>query len=328
VARAASTTVTIVDVARRAGVSKSTASRALAGEGRVSPGALERVARAAVELSFVPNPAARALVTTRGTRLVVGVVSPGPTLAVDAYLGRVISAAASLCEPERIGVGLQAFPLTGPNPLPALMSDPTVQGVVLVNTTEALLQAVQPDFAGRVVSIGIGSVFVPSVDVDNGAGSAAVVRHLVKSGRRRIVMITGPHWLPCARRSVRAYTDVVRAAGLTTRIVRGDFTAESGRIATMAALRRWPDLDAVVAICDATALGAIAELRSRSIAVPSDVAVVGFDDIPFAEFAGLTTATHPVERIAEAATRAVLESRPRRPDDIVFSSDLVLRQSA
>jgi DNA-binding LacI/PurR family transcriptional regulator len=141
-------------------------------------------------------------------------------------------------------------------------------------------------------------------------------------------MITGPQWLPCARRSVRAYTQVLAEAGLSTRLAKGDFTAAGGRLAMIRALRRWPDLDAVFAICDATALGAIAELRSRAIAVPADVAVVGFDDIPFAEFAGLTTATHPVERIAEAATRSVLDSRSGRPDDVVFSSALVLRQSA
>lgn len=326
--RTASGAVTIIDVARRAGVSKSTASRALAGDSHVSADALERVGRAAAELSFVPNPAARALVTTRGTRVVIGVVSPEPAIAVDPYLGRVISAAASLCEPERIGVGLQVFPLTGPNPLPALMSDPTVQGVVLVNTTDALLQGVSQKFASRVVSIGIGSKLVPAVDVDNAAGSAAVVRHLVDSGRRRIAMITGPQWLPCARRSIRSYSQVLRAAGLATRIVEGDFTSAGGGRAVVRALERWTDIDAVFAICDATALGAIAELRFRGIAVPSDVAVVGFDDIPFAEFAGLTTATHPVEQIAAAATRCLLDARSTRPADLLFSSELVLRQSA
>ena len=105
----------------------------------------------------------------------------------------------------------------------------------------------------------------------------------------------------------------MRDAGLQPRTLVADFTSESGRIATAEVLRRWPDVDAILAVCDATALGVMTELRARHIDVPGDIAVAGFDDIPFAQFSQLTTATHPVEAIAEAATRAVLEASPSRP---------------
>jgi DNA-binding LacI/PurR family transcriptional regulator len=319
---------TIIDVANLAGVSKSTASRVLTGTGRVSSAAVAVVTRAADELHYVANPAARALITMSGTRVVVGAVSPRATLSIDAYLSQVVSAAAAACGPERIGVGLQALSLAGPDPFAELGRDPTVQGVVLVNTTSSVLAAAGRALPGRIVSIGVGSAAVPSIDVDNGAGAETIVRHLLESGRRRIAMVTGPQWLPCIRRPVTAYQQLMRDAGLSTRIVAGDFTPESGRTAAAAALRRWPDLDAIVAICDDTALGVLAELRSRGVEVPGDVAVVGFDDIPFAEFAGLTTATHPVERIADTAARTLLQGRTDRAADVVFGSELVLRQSA
>jgi len=319
---------TIYDVARRAGVSKSTASRVLTGQQRVSPEAVEQVKRAAVELGYVRNPAALAMSTSNGTRVVIGVVSPRSQLVVDDYLCRVVATAARVCAAERIGVGLEAFALNGPDSFDALARDPTVHGVLLINTTESVLNAVDHRFAGRVVSIGVGSNLVPAIDVDNYLGARAIMCRLVDSGRRRIAMVTGPRWMPCLDRMTRAYTQVMSAAGLPKRTVVGGFTAESGQRATDAILRRWPDVDAVFAVCDATALGVIAELRARHIDVPGDVAVAGFDDSELAHYAELTTATHPVEAIGEAATRAVLAARTTRPPDMYFPSQLVARRTA
>ena len=319
---------TIYDVARRAGVSKSTASRVLTGQQRVSPAAVEQVTRAAVELGYVRNPAALALTTSSGTRVVIGVVSPRSQLVVDEYLCRVVATAARVCAAERIGVGLEAFALTGPDPFDALARDPTVHGVLLINTTESVLNAVDHRFAGRVVSIGVGSSLVPAIDVDNYLGACAIMCRLVESGRRRIAMVTGPRWMPCLDRMTRAYTEVMSAGGLPKRTVVGGFSAESGQRATDAILRHWPDVDAIFAVCDATALGVIASLRARHIDVPGDVAVAGFDDTEFAQYAELTIATHPVEAIAEAATRAVLAARATRPPDMYFPSQLVARRTA
>jgi len=243
-------------------------------------------------------------------------------------LARVVSTAAKLCAAERIGVTVQPLWLTGADPVSTFAHDPTVHGTILVNSTKAILAAVDRHLAGRVVSIGVGSPLVPVVDVDNYTSALATTRHLIESGRRRIAMVSGPRWLPCTDRLTRAYKHVMREAGLPTRTVVADFTAESGRVAANKVLQRWPDVDAIFAVCDATALGVMAELRARHIDVPSDVAVAGFDDIAFAQFSGLTTATHPVEAIAEAATRAVLEASAQRPPDVFFASHLVLRMTA
>lgn len=96
------------------------------------------------------------------------------------------------------------------------------------------------------------------------------------------------------------------------------------------ALRRWPDLDGVFATCDAAALGALGVLLGRGIRVPHDVAVAGFDDVPFAALSrpGLTTSTHPVGQIAATAALSLLEptAADRLPNR--FGSELVLRETA
>ncbi|RZU76534.1 LacI family transcriptional regulator [Micromonospora kangleipakensis] len=320
---------TLEDVARAAGVSRSTASRVIAGTGFASPAARDRVVAAADRLGYVPNQAARALVRGAGVRLVIAVTGADATVLDDPYVDRVVGAAARVCAPHGIGVALEWLSLRAPTGLRRLGEDRGVCGMVLVNTTEPVLDAVPAGLRGRVASIGIGSATVPSFDVDNGGGADAVLRHLHDSGRRRIAMVTGPRWLSCAGRSVTAYRALMRAAGLPVRLVAGDFTAARGGRAALEVLTRWPETDAIFAASDATAFGVISALRGRGLRVPGDVAVAGFDDIPYAAVStpALTTATHPVRRIATAAATAVLDGR-RVPPVTAFPSTLVARESA
>ena len=321
--------VTLEHVALAAGVSRATASRALTGSGPASAGVRQRVQAAADRLGYVPDLVARALVNGRGTRLVVAVSGPGDDLVECPYLSRVVASAASVCTPEGLGVALQWVPLDTPEPvLDALGRDRSVAGVVLVNTTARMLGAVPPQLRGRIVSIGEGSRDVPLVDVDGTSAAAGLTAHLLGSGRRHVAMLAGPSWLPCSLRPVAAYRATMRAAGLPERVVVGDYSTPSGRRGAAEALRRWPDTDALHAVCDEVALGAMQTLRALGRQVPGDVAVTGFDDLPAAEFSGpgLTTATHPVERIAAAATRAALTRADDGPQ--FFPSELVLRESA
>jgi DNA-binding LacI/PurR family transcriptional regulator len=321
--------VTLEEVARAAGVSRATASRALTGTDAVSTPARERVRAVAARIGYAPDPLARALAAGTGTRLVVAVAGPGPEVLDCHYAERVLAAVAAVGHPVGVGASLHWIPLDRPAELQRIAADRSVHGVVLVNSTETLLAAVPAALHGRVVSIGIGSAQVPAVDVDNGGAAAAMVRHLVATGRRRIAMITGPRWMPCSWRMVDAYRDAVREAGASPRIVPGGFDAADGRAGALEVLRRWPDTDAIFAVCDATALGAVAALRGLGVRVPGDVAVAGFDDVPAAAWSGptLTTATHPVRSIASAAAAAVLHAGDREPHTC-FPSELVLRESA
>jgi DNA-binding LacI/PurR family transcriptional regulator len=198
-----------------------------------------------------------------------------------------------------------------------------VAAVVLAGHDRGSLPA---GLRGRIALIGAGITGAARADVDSAAGVGALVRHLYATGRRRIALVGGPPWLAAARAPHDAYASIVLAAGLPLRTVPGDFTARRGRTAAGRILRRWPDTDAVVAVSDATALGVLQGLAGVGVRIPSDVALTGFDDIPLAGAVhpALSTATHPVERIAAAAARAALSGRT---DAEIFPSRLVLRAS-
>lgn len=327
--RSARRVTTLEDVARAAGVSRSTASRVIAGTGPASAATRDRVRAAADHLGYAPDQVAKSLVTGAGYRLVVAVAGMGPQVLDDPYVSRFLAGAAGAGAPHGVGVSLEWLPLPGPGRLPELAADRSVRGVLLLNATEEILASVPAALHGRVVSVGIGSRTVPSFDIDNAGGANAILRHLYASGRRRIAMITGPDWMPCTQRPVVAYRIMMREAGLAPRLVPGDFTAAGGRRGAREVLRRWPDTDAIFAISDAPALGALAVLRAEGIRVPGDIAVAGFDDIPFAALSApaLTTATHPVDRIAAGAAAALLD-RVRLPPVTAYPSELVLRESA
>jgi DNA-binding LacI/PurR family transcriptional regulator len=319
---------TLEDVARAADVSRATASRALAGS--ASTPARARVHDAARQLGYSTNPVARALASGSGLRLAVVVHGRRADVLDDPYTDRVVAAAARAAAPQGVGVSASWLPMdrSAPRLLERLGEDRGVCGVILVNTTERVLAALPASLRGRVVSIGVGATGVPSFDVDNGGAATAILNHMYGTGRRRIAMVTGPAWLPCTARPVDAYRDLMAATGSPVRLVSGDFSAHSGHCAAAEIMRRWPDTDAVYAISDAPALGVLAALGGSGVDVPGDVAVAGFDDIPFAELSrpALTTASHPVSRIATAAAEAVLSGRPA-PPVTSFASELIRRHS-
>jgi DNA-binding LacI/PurR family transcriptional regulator len=321
--------VTLEDVARKAGVSRATASRVITGDGPTSPQARDRVNAAVETLGYIPDAAARALSGGHGFRLVVAVTGHSPRVLHDPYVDRFVAAAAATCTPRGIGVSLQWLPYTDPGQVRRLAEDRSTRAVLLLNTTNALLHAVPAALAGRIVSIGVGSRRIPVFDVDLAGATTAMLHHVYDKGRRRIAMVSGPAWMPCIARSVETYRALMHAGGLPFRLVRSDFTADGGMAAARKVLCRWPDTDAVLAGNDAMALGIIAALRGQGRDIPADIAVCGFDDIPFAVLSTptLTTSTHPVDRIATAATIAALDGGCASPATY-YPSQLICRESA
>ncbi|MCG8926328.1 LacI family DNA-binding transcriptional regulator [Lentzea sp. CC55] len=322
-------TATLDDVARAAGVSRATASRVITGQGPASPRARDRVTAAVTALGYVPDASARALVTRTGTRLAIAVIGHTAAVLDDPYVGRVLTSAAHVAAEREVGVSLHWLPLDDPGSLARLADGRGLGGLVVVNPTRPALETVPRRLRGRVAAVGVGTRDVPSFDVDNRAGTDGVVRHLVRTGRQRIAMVTGPSWLPCCDRAVEAYRQVLRETGGEPRVVQGDFTAARGADAAIEVMGRWPDTDAVFALSDLTALGVLDGLHALGVRVPGDVAVAGFDDIAFAGLSrpALTTSTHPVEEIATAAATSVLD-RGNGARATFYPSRLVVRDSA
>jgi DNA-binding LacI/PurR family transcriptional regulator len=313
------------DVARRACVSRSTASRVLSGTGPTSASARERVLAAAADLGYAPHPVARMLASGSGTRIVLAIRDGRASARSDPFFARVTAVVAAEADTAGLGVALRWVPLDCAGTLAELAADRSVAALLLIGHSRRVLDSLPPALTGRTAVIGLGFDRVPSADVDSPAGFRALLNHLHRQGRRRVVLLGGPRWLAASQAPIEVYGQFARAANVPPRVISGNVTRSRGRAAARRILHDWPDTDAIVAITDALALGVLDELRSQGIRVPDDIAVTGFDDTPLAATARLTSATHPVEQIAAAATTAALTGSAGAH---IFPSRPVLRQTA
>jgi DNA-binding LacI/PurR family transcriptional regulator len=313
----------LTEVARRAGVSVATASRVLSGRGPASAASRDAVHEAATVLGFVPHPVARRLARGDGTRVLFAVRDRRADILRDPFVTRAATAMAAATDADGLGVTVRHLPLDASSELDRMATDRSVAAVVLAGHDQDLIGHLPVALRGRFCAIGAGGA-----DVDSASGISALLRHLHTAGRRRTALVGGPPWLAASRAPLDAYAELMREAGQPVRVVAGDFTSARGHAAARSILRRWPDTDAIVAVSDTTALGVLQALAAAGVRVPDDIAVTGFDDVPFAAsaFPALTTATHPVEAIAAAAAQAALSGSP--PVARLFPSHPVLRATA
>ncbi|MEV6929058.1 LacI family DNA-binding transcriptional regulator [Dactylosporangium sp. NPDC051485] len=320
----------LADVARVAGVSRATASRAMNGLPGTTDTVRQRVREAAVQLGFEPHPAARALATgrtavTRPERIEILIVDPDPAaLSAKPFYSRVLTGAMRALDGQDIA--LQVRRVAAP---PAGADDPPF-GRVLINMPAA---AAAPDRRRtRTIALGEAAPGIPFVAPDNYGGGHQAAMHLVATGRRRIGAVFGPP-TPCARERKTGFLHALAAAGQDVVSIDGDFTRPAAYAAAHELLARHPHLDAVFAACDVSAMGVLQALRETGRRVPGDVAVVSFDGSALAEAADLSSVYMPVEEEAAAAIRHLIDPAlptPRRlPTTLTLrSSSLTLRSSS
>ncbi|HSE72603.1 MAG TPA: LacI family DNA-binding transcriptional regulator [Nocardioidaceae bacterium] len=335
----ASSSPTLDEVARLAGVSRATASRAINGGTRVSPRAQAAVAAAVRTLGYSPNPAARSLVTRRTDSIALVVPEPDDRVFSDPFFaGTLRGVSRVLTEHDLQMVLLLAQP--GP------ASERTLRYLRGRHVDGALITSHHRDdrLAGRMAGIGLPCVFggrpwsdserVTYVDVENVAGGRLAATALLERGCRSIATITGPLDMTAAVDRLDGWREALAAAGVRhDRVVNGDFTFEGGERATRELLAAHPDIDGIFAASDLMASAALSVLAETGRRVPDDVAVVGFDDIGGAERTSppLTTLRNPVTEMAEQMTRMLLQQihgqAAATPVRLVMPTRLVRRQS-
>ncbi|MEU7989811.1 LacI family DNA-binding transcriptional regulator [Streptosporangium canum] len=323
---------TLEKVAARAGVSRATASRVVNGSTRVAPRIREAVNRAVEELGYVPNQAARSLVTQRADSIALVFPEPATRVFSDdpTFAGIIRGVSLEIEEADKQLVLM----LTGPDGsyqrVERYATNGHVDGVIV-----ASMHGTDP-LPGILTRRGVpvvcgGRPSVPGdlryVDMDNAGGAERAVRHLVERGRRRIATIAGPQDMIAGIDRLAGYRDVLRDSDHRSIVAVGDFTRESGAVAMRQLLADDPDLDAVFVANDLMALGALRTLGRAGRAVPGDVAVVGFDDIPAAAYAEppLTTVRQPTVEMGRRLARMVLDPEDRAP--VVLPTELVVRES-
>jgi LacI family transcriptional regulator len=331
----------LADVAARAGVSLATASRVLGGSrDRVSEALAERVIDAARALNYVPNAQAKALARASSTTIGLVVHDVGDpyfseiargVLSVASSEGRLVLICNAYRDPERElqyvlelrSQRVHAILMAGSGYTDPAAEEPLARELLAFHSA-----------GGAVALIGRHQAALDTVQPDNVGGAAAVGGWLAAHGHRDIAVVAGPPTLTTIEDRLAGLqagldTHSVQLAGDRVRHV--DFTRDGGYRATCELLDNGRPFTALVALNDAMAIGGLIACRDRSVKVPDEVSVVGFDDIPYAADVtpSLTTVRIPLGRMGADAVRLALTQRADdRPQHIVKApSELIVRDS-
>ncbi|ANJ96890.1 transcriptional regulator [Serratia plymuthica] len=328
---------TILEVAKKAGVSKATVSRVLSGSGYVSPEKRELVDKAIAETGYRPNLLARNLATK--TTQTIGLVVTN-TLYSGNYFSELMSQSARIMEENGRQLILADGKHTAEEEKAAIqfLLDLRCDGVIIyprflsiAQMDEIISQHQQPIL---VINRRLRLNDSYCIFSDQHATSAAAVAHLIQLGHRDIAFITGSLDSPTGLERLSGYKAALAEQGIAVNsalIVEGKWNAQSGMAAVDALLAGGHAFSAIVASNDEMAIGAMKRLAECQIPVPSAVSVIGFDDIPLAPYTipSLSSMKMPVtEMIKETINRLVsmldggeLSKRP------TFPASLILRDS-
>ncbi|GLY17749.1 LacI family transcriptional regulator [Kineosporia sp. NBRC 101677] len=326
---------TLEEVAERAGVGRGTASRVINGSLQVSETARNAVLRAVDDLGYVPNRAARSLVTQLTDVVALVVSESEDRLFGEPFFAQVVRGVSNALAGTSRQLLLAIAHESDRGRLNDYLSRQHVDGVLLLSIHGD--DPLPDQLAARGVPAVLGgrpnrNVTLPFVDMDNAGGAAAAVEHLIAGGRRCVATITGPLDMTAGQLRLEGYTSALARHGLPELIEHGDFSEDSGRVGARRLLERAPGLDAIFCASDQMAIGALAELAAAGRRVPEDVAVVGFDDSPTSLYTSpsLTTVHQPVEdmgaRMVQTLSRMI--ENPGEPvSDVVLPTHLVVRHS-
>ncbi len=322
---------TIRDVARAAGVSVATVSRAMNGADNVLPETKQRILDAAKELRFMPSGAARSLITRRTDT--IGALLPDLHGEYFSELIRGIDQAArarglhllvssSHGDADELAAALRAMSgrVDG-----LLVMSPHADAQFLSHNLPSGLPAV-------LVNTGIDLPGHDAFVVDNFGGAQTMTRHLAAAGRKRVAFIGGPLGNHEAQERLRGYRAGLRA-GMREIVFEGDFSEECGWSAGRRIAQAKPRPDAVFAANDMMAIGCLVALGEAGLRVPEDVALAGFDDIPIARYVApaLTTIRVPIAALGTAAldalAKAVKAPQSQAWHSTVMPVELVVRRS-
>ena len=329
--------ITLRDVARIAGVSTATVSRALERPDAVAEETKRRILEAVASCGYTPNISARNL-RKMETRLVT-ILIPDVT---NPFFNEIVRGIEQVAREHGYSVLLaDTENLPGQETAyGSLLAAPRTDGMILLNGRVPAGLMPQGHTQGKLPPIVVACEYVtnvdlPTVQIDNIEAAREATEHLIQLGHKRIGFITGPLWNVLSRDRMHGYRDALLDAGLTFQdqlVAQGNFSIASGVAAATQLLHlpQWPT--AIFASNDEMAIGAIRAIRDRGLRVPQDLSIMGFDDIRFAAFVDppLTTVSQPGGEIGRMAMTLLLKIMTGEAVDdrrILLPTHLILRAS-
>jgi len=329
---------TIKEIAKLAGVSRSTVSRVINNDPNVSDHTREKVQAIIDEQEYRPNPVARSLIS--GRTHVLGLVIPMAfsSLFTDPFFSLLSQGISSTCTANNYTLMLWLIePDYEKRANDNILNNRLIDGIIVASNVidDPLIEGL---IARKVPLLQIGRNNCPdvsSVDADNVHGATMAVRHLVNIGRKNLATVTG---------QMNRYSGQDRLTGfkrglqeknlpiLEERIAFGDFTEKGAYLQTKTLLSR-TKFDGMFVASDMMSFGAIRAIQEAGLCVPDDIAVVSFDDIPAAarHHPPLTTVRQPIHQMGSIAAQTLIDqldnndtATPRR---IILPTELVLRET-
>ncbi|NJN94703.1 MAG: LacI family transcriptional regulator [Anaerolineales bacterium] len=332
--------ITSQKVAERAGVSRTTVSFVLNDvDAQISPETRQRVLQAAHELGYVPDAAARSLVSGRTHILGLIICQPPDHITIDAYIHQVMYGLSEAGRQRGFRVLLEAVEdVSQPDAYIHLVRAKRIDGILLSGprSDDNQLPALIADGFPIVLLGRLKHKSVSFVDIDNEAAACHAVTHLAQLGHRRIGCITnGPLAYTSATERLGGYRQALRQAGLPedeALIGYGEFEPESGYRAMQTLLALPSPPTAVFVASDVVAFGAMAAIRDAGRRVPEDLAIIGFDDVPMSRYFNppLTTVRLPAVEQGRRGGEVLIdliEGKPVADSRQVLPTQLMVRQS-
>jgi LacI family transcriptional regulator len=330
--------LTLEDVAKLAGVHRSTVSRVINDSPNVSPEARKKVQRVIQSTGYQPNAAARSLASQRSN--MIGLVLPRSVSSffTDPFFPHLTQGIAFGCNNNNLSLSLF---LAGNREdedkiLPRISRRGFLDGI--------LIQAGRPDeflidrlTKSNIPVVIIGRPFAPDgicyIDIDNISAGTKATQHLLDLGYQNIATITGNHDSTVTLDRLEGYQKALTAAGREIRpdlIAEGDFSEHSGYLAMKALLPDRPD--AIFCQSDIMAAGAMRAIQEAGLSVPEDIAIIGFDDIPIARQlkVQLTTIKQPITKFGIKAVELLIDliendTKPARR--VILDTEIIVRDS-
>ncbi|MEZ4727979.1 MAG: LacI family DNA-binding transcriptional regulator [Caldilineaceae bacterium] len=331
--------ITSHDVAARAGVSRTTVSYVLNNveTANISEQTRLRVLDAADALGYVPNAAAQMLAGHRSH--IIGLVFPRthPHLSTHLFLLQILEGVMGVVQQQGMRLLIDSVESSVESAYVDLAHAKRIDGLILIDVPpeeRALQRLAQEQFP--IVTLGSLHPSLCSVDVDNQIGARRVVEHLLAQGHQRIGCITNiPRGAAEPNPRLLGYQEALRQHGIPldeTLVAEGVYSPESGFAAMQQLLARPHPPTALFVASDVVAFGAMAALQAQGLAIPQDIAVVGFDDVPLAQYANppLTTVRMPTVEMGRRAGELLYDQILGRAvaSHVLLETELIIRASS
>ncbi|RMB54862.1 LacI family transcriptional regulator [Sphingomonas sp. PP-CE-3A-406] len=309
---------TVRDIAREAAVSVATVSRALNGHSNVRPEVRAHIESVATRLGYVPHAAARHLSSARSG--MIGVVVPDLHGEFFSELLRGMDREASELGLYLMMMVMHGDAQRGVAALHAMRG--RVDGLVVMApqvSAGELLAHLPQGMPAILVNCAPGQVGRSELRIDNVAGATTLVEHLIAGGRRRLVHIAGPEGNIDAEERLRGARDACARAGLALHVLPGDFREPAGASAVATLLDDGTEFDAIFAANDMMAIGAMMALKRAGVAVPDQVAICGFDDVPLTRLISpsLTSASIDIASFGAGAVARLVKAIAGEDDGLI-----------